>query len=303
MTLWVFLGLVIPIMVFGLSIFFFRLSNRNLKLLVAFSGAFLLSLSFNKFIPHIYGGLGHGTEVAAPCGITHEGHTHAPGEPCTDHAHAIEQPAEEAHDHGHSHGHGHNHGPMKTIGLFILLGFFIQLILDYLTKGVEHGHLHSKCPEHGAHDHEHHTHNAVAYWPVLIGLSLHSFLESMPLAAGFAEVSLQRHLLLGIIIHNIPIALVFMSLMLQHKVPKVKSIILLGVFAISGPIGVMVSNLLGMHFVADMDMFFRYSMAVVVGIFLHISTTILFETDENHRFNLLKFIVIVVGALAAMFHF
>jgi hypothetical protein len=33
-----------------------------------------------------------------------------------------------------------------------------------------------------------------------------------------------------------------------------------------------------------------------VGIFLHISTTILFESSENHRFNLIKFLVIILGA-------
>lgn len=302
MTLIVFLGLVLPIMIFGLSIYFFRLSNRNLKLLVAFSGAFLLSLSFNKFIPHIYGGLGHGTEVVAASPDTHDHHDHhdhAPGEPCTEHAGEIAPAA----PHAHPHGHHHAHGPAKILGLFILLGFFIQLILDYLTKGVEHGHLHTKCPEHESNEPGSHTHQSIAYWPVLIGLSLHSFLESMPLAAGFAERTLQQHLLLGIVIHNIPISLVFMSLLLQHKVTKIKSIALLSFFALSGPAGVLASNLLGAHFVTDMDMFFRFSMAVVVGIFLHISTTILFETDENHRFNFLKFGVIVLGALAAMFHF
>jgi len=37
-------------------------------------------------------------------------------------------------------------------------------------------------------------------------------------------------------------------------------------------------------------------MGVVIGIFLHISTTILFESTENHRFNSIKFIVILLGA-------
>jgi hypothetical protein len=40
-------------------------------------------------------------------------------------------------------------------------------------------------------------------------------------------------------------------------------------------------------------------MAMVVGIFLHISTTILFEADENHKFNWMKFSIIVLGALVA----
>ena len=41
-------------------------------------------------------------------------------------------------------------------------------------------------------------------------------------------------------------------------------------------------------------------LAVVVGMFLHISTTIIFETSENHRVNLLKLICILFGAGLAM---
>jgi len=305
MSLLVFAGLFVPIMIFGLSVHFFRLSNKNLKLLVAFSGAFLLSLTFTKFVPHIFGGLAneHTQETLIHCSNgdhnQFSGHDHQHGEPCP----ATHPATEKDSAHNHAHGHGHAHGPAKIIGLFILLGFLIQLVLDYLTKGVEHGHLHSKCPEHGTNGHDHADRHGVAYWPVLVGLSLHSFLESMPLARGFEEPALQNHLLIGIIIHNIPISIVFMSLLIQNKVSKAFSAVLLSVFALSGPAGVMASTLLGSHFVADMDMFFRYSIAIVVGIFLHISTTILFETDENHRFNLIKFAVIILGALAAMFHF
>jgi len=305
MTLLVFAGLFIPIMIFGLSVYFFRISNKNLKLLVAFSGAFLLSLTFTKFVPHIYSGLDnvpaheahvHGSEEG---NIQPHEHHHDHGVACTEQHPAGEVNSE--HEHGHTHGHAH--GTAKVIGLFILLGFFIQLILDYLTKGVEHGHLHSKCPEQSHNGHDHAGRHSVAYWPVLVGLSLHSFLESMPLAKGFEEPTLQNHLLIGIIIHNIPISIVFMSLLIQNNVSKVKSAILLAAFGLSGPVGVLVSTLVGSHFVADMDMLFRFSIAIVVGIFLHISTTILFETDENHRFNLMKFAVIILGALAAMFHF
>jgi hypothetical protein len=44
-----------------------------------------------------------------------------------------------------------------------------------------------------------------------------------------------------------------------------------------------------------MTHFFNIILAMVVGIFLHISTTILFESDENHGFNLKKFVVIILG--------
>jgi hypothetical protein len=36
-------------------------------------------------------------------------------------------------------------------------------------------------------------------------------------------------------------------------------------------------------------------MAFVIGIFMHISTTILFESSDIHRFNVAKLAAIVVG--------
>ena len=42
---------------------------------------------------------------------------------------------------------------------------------------------------------------------------------------------------------------------------------------------------------------FYYIMAVVIGIFLHVSTSILFETGENHKYNLRKFITVCLGFL------
>jgi hypothetical protein len=36
-------------------------------------------------------------------------------------------------------------------------------------------------------------------------------------------------------------------------------------------------------------------MAVVIGIFLHLSTTILFESDEGHQYNVRKAISIALG--------
>ncbi|MEQ8424671.1 MAG: zinc permease, partial [Cyclobacteriaceae bacterium] len=43
---------------------------------------------------------------------------------------------------------------VELIGLFVLLGFFLQQFLEYFTSGVEHGHIHS-------HDHQGHAHSHV----------------------------------------------------------------------------------------------------------------------------------------------
>ena len=44
-----------------------------------------------------------------------------------------------------------------------------------------------------------------------------------------------------------------------------------------------------------------YLNAIVIGIFLHVSTTILFEASRNHKFNASKLLVIVAGILLAYF--
>jgi len=56
-------------------------------------------------------------------------------------------------------------------GYWILAGFLVQLLLEQFSRGVEHGHVH--VHERG--------HTAMAI-QVMIGLSLHAFLEGLPLS-------------------------------------------------------------------------------------------------------------------------
>jgi hypothetical protein len=64
---------------------------------------------------------------------------------------------------------------------------------------------------------------------------------------------------------------------------------LLGLFAAMAPIGMTLSahTALANHS--------RELMAIVIGIFMHISTTILFESSDIHRFNFAKLTAIIVG--------
>jgi zinc and cadmium transporter len=237
MNLTVFFLLVAPVLLSGATVLFVKTNARVLKLITAFSGAYLLAISFLEIVPEIY----------------------------------------------------ESEMPLNP-GIFILIGFFIQLLLDFISRGVEHGH-----------EHHHHDKNRVPVLPLMIGISLHSFLEGMPLAESFETFGLQNTLLTGIIIHNIPISIVLMGLLMMQNNKKVlKSFILLTIFALSAPAGTLVSNFIGMGLVENPEQYFGMIMAMVVGIFLHISTTILFETDEEHRFNFLKFISIVAGVAAAV---
>ena len=172
-----------------------------------------------------------------------------------------------------------------NIGIFILIGFFAQILLEFFSEGIEHGHIH-------IHAHDHKTH--VFPYAMMIGLSIHSFLEGMPLA----DLSTEAHqsLLTGIVLHNIPIAIALMTMLLQSHISKSKALIWLFVFAFITPLGTLTSHAIGTNVIGNFSAYFDRIMAVVVGIFLHISTTILFESSENHRFNLLKFLVILMGA-------
>lgn len=175
-----------------------------------------------------------------------------------------------------------------NIGIYILVGFFAQILLEFFSEGIEHGHIH-------IHKHDH-AHSAFPY-AMMIGLSIHSFLEGMPLANG--DTHAHDSLLTGIVLHNIPIAIALMTMLLQSHISKNQAIMWLIVFALITPLGSFTSYAIGANMIGGLSMYFDRIMAVVVGIFLHISTTILFESSENHRFNLIKFIVIILGAALA----
>jgi zinc transporter ZupT len=90
-----------------------------------------------------------------------------------------------------------------------------------------------------------------------------------------------------------------MTMLLQSHISKQNAIMWLIVFAFITPLGSFTSYAIGQNMIGNFSMYFDKIMAVVVGIFLHISTTILFESTENHRFNLIKFVVIILGASLA----
>ena len=218
----------------GLAIFLIKGNDqRILKLLLAFSGSFLIGISFLKLVPEVFS------------------------------------------------------SQAKYIGLFVMLGFLIQLVLELITEGAEHGHNHS-----------HSEGEKVSPFLLLTGLCIHSFLEGMPIVGAFST-GIQHTLVLGIVIHNIPISLTLMSLFLHYGLSKKRAVFFLVVFALMTPLGSILSNIIHMISQTSITLYFNYIMAVVIGIFLHVSTSILFETEENHRYNFQKFITVCFGILVA----
>lgn len=207
-----------------LVIIFKNKKPKYTKLLLSFSGAFLLALTLFDLLPEVY-----------------------------------------------------QHLEAKQTGLFIMLGILFQILLEFFSKGAEHGHVH-------IHEHKHNTNFP---WVLFISLCIHSFLEGFP-------IHQHNDMVYGVLIHKIPIAALITTYLMQSQFTKNQIIAFLIAFALMTPMGTLVSNTV--PFVGNYLFFIN---AIVIGIFFHISTVILFESNENHRFNLSKLIVIALGILVA----
>jgi len=165
----------------------------------------------------------------------------------------------------------------KHIGIFILLGIVLQTVLEFFSKGAEHGHIHK------------HDFAKKIPWLIFISLSLHAFLEGIPLG-----ISSNQELLWAIIIHKIPITIVLVVFLQKSNLPKTLVYMFILFFALMSPLGSLIGN--------KLSIFTQYETqinAIIIGIFLHISTAILFESSENHQFNIKKFVAIILGFLVA----
>jgi zinc transporter ZupT len=193
-----------------------------------------------------------------------------------------------------------HHSDFRFIGLFVLIGFFLQQLLEYFTSGVEHGHLPHDHDHNHDHNHGHHHHQTSAL-VLLLALCIHAFLEGGMLAQPdkLDPVYDVNAILLGIVLHRAPAAFALMTVLAFQLGSRNKAVPYLVGFSFAAPIGLLLSSLLAENnILGDTSLIYLY--ALVSGNFLHISTTIVFESSPGHRFNALKMIVAVVGALVAV---
>ena len=185
-------------------------------------------------------------------------------------------------------------GSSPKIGLWVLAGFFIQLTLEQFSLGVEHGHIH---------DH-HHTSRPLFALQVVISLSIHAFMEGLPLsmdAVFHATTSGEPHqhnqLFYGVILHKAPEAFALALLLLMSHFSKKVVIISIILFAAMSPLGAFITQ--SIHFETQT---LQKMIAVVIGSLLHISTTILFEVDntDEHRISIQKVGAIVAGVVLSL---
>jgi zinc transporter ZupT len=176
----------------------------------------------------------------------------------------------------------------KYTGMFILAGFWFQILMEKYSKGIEHGHfhLHDVVKKH------------VIPFGIIASMCLHTFLEGIPLGAFFqSNANISYSILVGIALHEFPaafaLAIILKGLKLNNKV----IIALMTFYCLASPIGATLSYSLNYTVPA---LVFNQFMAFVIGTFLHISTTILFESSEHHRFSKLKTYAVLIGVFFAL---
>jgi len=161
------------------------------------------------------------------------------------------------------------------IGVYIMSGILLQIILEFFSKGAEHGHVHLNAK------------TKWFPWLLFISLSIHAFLEGFPIKDG-------NNLLWGVLIHKIPVAIILSFFFIKSHYSKTITLIFLLLFAIMTPLGNYVMNNFN-----EASYYSTEITAIVIGIFLHVSTTILFESSKDHKFNLAKLLAIISAIVLA----
>ena len=221
-----YLLLILSVLAGAILVVFTKPNKVIVRLLLAFSGAYLLSVTILHLVPEVY---------------------------------------------------KLNSNSTKT-GILILLGIILQSILESFSKGAEHGHIH--------------VHTTTNTFPKLLFISLcfHAFSEGLPIH------NANENLLWAIVVHKIPITIVLTTFLLHAKYTKKTMLFFMTTFAFMSPLGMLLGDKM-----AFFTTYFSEITALIIGVFLHISTVILFETTENHKFNFQKFLAIILGILLTIF--
>jgi zinc transporter ZupT len=106
-------------------------------------------------------------------------------------------------------------------------------------------------------------------------------------------------ILLGIVLHRAPAAFALMTVLTVQLHSRTKALPYLIGFSLAAPFGLFLSSYLAENEIISTTALI-YLYALVCGNFLHISTTIVFESSPEHKFNARKLAVAIFGSLVAV---
>lgn len=217
------------------------IDDKKMNLLLAFSGSFLLSITFLHLVPE-----------------------------------TVEDQGEKA-------------------GIYLLVGFFLQLLIQRFTHGVEHGHSH-------VHTHDH----KIPLFSILAGLGVHALMEGFPLGFNYRMPGTDTALYFAVATHKLPEIIIVATMIRSVKGKGWESILLLLAFSLFTPLASIIASFLGTKYYAISEIL-SVIIPVVAGAFIHIATTIFYESGtKQHALTNQKLLAILaglaLGAATLLFH-
>lgn len=179
----------------------------------------------------------------------------------------------------------------SNAGLYLLIGFFLQLLLQRITHGLEHGHVHIHTNDHG------HAH--VPLFSILLGLSIHAMMEGLPLGFNYRMQATEPSLYMAVAVHKLPEAMLVASLVSSTQ-SKSKALITLVLFSLITPFSGMLAFQLGVGY-STLSRIVMILIPIVAGAFIHIATTIFFESGTKHHMLTWQKVFAIVGGMALGF--
>lgn len=177
------------------------------------------------------------------------------------------------------------------VGLYVLLGFFLQLCLGFFSQGIEHGHVYEPGQEVQL--------RSLSPLALFVSLCIHAFLDGAILSPAISVKLPHAHnpyrLLVGIILHKASEAFALVTVL--RKLIGQRKVIVLYVlcFSLASPLGLWLSGYGSQQLFLTSEGLVALA-AVAGGNFLHIATTIFFEASSHHHMNATRLIATLAGA-------
>ena len=135
---------------------------------------------------------------------------------------------------------GHHEADFLAVGIALLAGFIFMMVLEAFGFGHD---IHEEHHDHSvAHGHDHVNHPSKSVMPVIVGLTVHAFIDGMVIGAAMAEQSaaLTFTMVLVIMMHKFPAAFSISAFSLHERQNRSRSKIDLLIFAAATPIAILI---------------------------------------------------------------
>lgn len=178
-------------------------------------------------------------------------------------------------------------GPMA--GAYVLGGYILMVLIEKFTIA------HPCGEDHCANTHHHIDKNLS--WIAFFGLSIHSIVSGLALGIGIegeTHLHIAVAMLAAILVHKVPETLALVGLFVSSKWTKKRIIPVLFMYAVMGPMGILIGSRAGAH----SEYFLNIAMMFSAGTFLYLgSGDLLPYLHKKMRQQWLNIVAFILGLL------